>query len=102
MQSGVAFLGTPNPTNMQREQWQKLTPLLRSCSITSKIILVRAELEAHLVANLSKDFKEAEIDVPIVSAFEKKKTKIPGRWFTSERKIVRTTHLSIIRVFWIS
>ena len=86
--SGIIFLGTPHPTYAHPLHWSKLNLILRSTTRLSKTSLAQAELEAAIIANISLRFEEAGIEVPVLSGFESKVTKIPDGLFTSHKLVV--------------
>ena len=88
--SGIVFLGTPHPTYAHRLHWPKLNLILRSTTKLLKKTLVQAELEDAIVANVSLKFEEAGIEVPVLSGFETKPTRIPDGIFTSHKSVVNT------------
>ena len=74
--AGVVFLGTPHPTYKNEKTWPRLGSILRSKSKFSRPIIAEAELEAAIVANVSQRFEEIGLEIPIVSVYEQKKTRI--------------------------
>ena len=88
--SGIVFLGTPHPTYAHRFQWPKLSFLLRSTAKLSKKSFIQAELDSDIIANVSIKFEEAGIEVPVLSGFETKVTKIPDGIFSSLKSVVNT------------
>lgn len=86
--SGTIFIGTPHPTYAKRSEWFKLNLVLRAGLKLSRIRLAHAELEAATVANISRRLEQSRIDEPILSFCEKRKTKIYGRFFVSEKHVV--------------
>jgi hypothetical protein len=50
--------------------------------------LVQAEMEAAIIANASLTFEEAGIEVPVLSAYETKATKINEGMFRSRKLVV--------------
>jgi hypothetical protein len=88
----VVFLGTPHPTYRRQNQWsQQLSLILQSSLKLSKRSLVQAELEAAAVANISLKFEEAGIDVPILSAFELRESKVAIGLFQTRKVLVSKT-----------
>lgn len=89
MNAGIIFLGTPHPTYRQPKLWRRLTPMLSCTTKFSKVNLAQAELEAAIVANISQKFEEAGLEIPVVSIYEEKKTKVGEGWFRSRKELVR-------------
>ena len=99
--SGLVFLGTPHPTFSHRKEWSLLSPNLKFSLNVSKALLAQAEVENAVAANTSKKFQEIGIDLPVLSAYEGKKTKVRGGWINLRRTLVSlvdsiwTTHLTM-------
>jgi hypothetical protein len=89
MTAGIVFLGTPHPTYRQPKMWRRLTPMLSCTAKFSKPNLSQAELEAAIVANISQKFEETGLDIPVVSIYEEKKTKVAEGWFSIRKELVR-------------
>lgn len=53
-----------------------------------KPVLAGAEQEAGIVANVSRMFQETGLEIPILSVYEKRKTKISSGIFKSTKDIV--------------
>ena len=62
--------------------------ILRHCTKVTKAAALQAESEIATIANVSRKFEEADIDVPIISAYETKAVKISGSIFKSHRELV--------------
>jgi hypothetical protein len=86
--SGVVFLGTPHPTYKNEKRWPYLGLILRSKSKFPKVVLAQAELEAAIVANVSQKFEEIGLEIPIISVYEQRKTKIGEGLFRSTTELV--------------
>jgi hypothetical protein len=91
-QSGLVFLGSPHPTYKLKALWPRLNLLLRLTSGFSNLALAQAEHEAGIAANISLKFYELGLQVPVLSAYETKKTKVSGGWFKSRKQVV--SHLT--------
>jgi hypothetical protein len=89
--SGIVFLGTPHPTYENRTNWPVLSHILRATVKLPKASLEQAETEAAIIANVSFKFEEAGIEVPILTAYETKPTKI-NSGMLSPRKMVVSSH----------
>jgi len=88
VQAGVVFLGTPHPTRVHRDRWLSLSLILRACLKVSGGILAQAELEAATIANISEKFQDLDIEVPVLSVFESKKTHIGDNLFKSRKQLL--------------
>lgn len=51
-------------------------------------MLAQAELEAAIVANVSQKFEEIGLEIPIISVYEQRKTKIGEGLFRSTTELV--------------
>lgn len=74
--SGLVFFGTPHPNFNHKEQWFRLGLMLRSHPRISKLMRSQAELEANILAYVTQEFDQIDIDTPVISVFETKATKI--------------------------
>lgn len=62
--------------------------ILRSRATLSTKLLIEAEREATIAANVSMRFEQAGIDITVISAFETEYTKTPKGWFASQKTLV--------------
>jgi hypothetical protein len=88
-QSGIIFLGTPHLTYGKQDLWPRLSLLLRSCAGLTKNAALQAQQEVATVANVCVKFEEAGLDMPVISAFEGKETKVSDGLYRSRRVLVR-------------
>jgi hypothetical protein len=61
----------------------------------SKSLLDQAESEAAIIANVSFKFEEVGIEVPVLTAYETKQTKI-STGILGSRKMVVNNHVSYL------
>ena len=85
---GIIFLGTPHLTFGRQTSWPRMSIILRHCTKIAKAAALQAESEIATIANVSRKFEEADIAVPIISAYETKEVKISGSIFKSHRELV--------------
>lgn len=86
--SGIVFLGTPHLSYRKQNVWKRLGAILQSNSKFAKKLIAQAEDEAAILANVCQKFVETGIDIPILSVYETKKTKIRSSWYSRGKKIV--------------
>lgn len=72
-----------------------MSGILQSSLRPSKRSLIQAELESVVVANVSLKFEEAGIDVPVLSAFEMRESKIGTGFFQTRKLIVSGSHFPL-------
>ncbi|RWA08816.1 hypothetical protein EKO27_g6291 [Xylaria grammica] len=85
----TVFFGTPHPTYSRRTDWFKLIHILGTVLKLSRIQRSQAELEATIVANISKRFEACVTDTPIISIYENRVSKIRIGLLDSEKFVVR-------------
>jgi len=95
LHAGVAFVGTPHPTYKNEKPWPRLGMILRCITKFQKVVLAQAESEAAIVANVSKKFEEIGLEIPILSVYERNKTKISGGLFKSRAKVMVSQIISM-------
>ncbi|KAK7742378.1 hypothetical protein SLS53_004523 [Cytospora paraplurivora] len=86
------FLGSPHPKYARDQDWSgiqsKLSLMLKCCTKLSKESLELANAERKVITNVCSHFQNAGIDVPVISTYETKTTKISSGLFRSRKEIV--------------
>jgi hypothetical protein len=93
--SGIAFLGCPHVTYQNKEFWSSLDSLLKYASRLPKIVLAQAELEISVLAEVCQEFEQANIDVPIISAYETMESHLSASIWRSGKSVVNTISCSL-------
>jgi hypothetical protein len=76
-QSGIVFVSTPHLTYSQPDRWDHLNLVLKSCPGYSKW---QSQNEIATIVNVCAKFDDAQIENPILSAYEGKETKLFEGW----------------------
>jgi hypothetical protein len=76
-QSGIIFISTPHLTYSKPDRWHQLNSVLKSCPGYSKW---QSQNEIATVANVCAKFESAQSEVPILSVYEGKETKVGEGW----------------------
>jgi len=93
--AGLVFLGTPHTTKTWRDNWGSLSLILRDFFRLSGHTLTEAEHESATVVNTSEKFEESASDIPILSVYETKETKIGDSLFRSKKILVSPSSYSL-------
>jgi hypothetical protein len=86
--SGIVFLGCPHVTYDNKDLWPCLSSLLKYVSRLPRIVLAQAELEVSVLADVCQGFEQSDINVPIISAYETMKTRLPARVWQPQKSLV--------------
>ncbi|OBT69736.1 hypothetical protein VE03_00897 [Pseudogymnoascus sp. 23342-1-I1] len=79
--AGVVFFGTPHPKTKEREEWYRLTLLLKLAGDLPKRFIAQSELDANAAATICEDFEQSGLDATVLSIYETNPTKISSiRW----------------------
>jgi len=82
------FLGTPHPTFEKRTNWPQLSRSLAFTKLSTSSIS-QADSDLPKIAHLSTRLHEAGIQVPVLSVYEMKQTKVKSKVpFGSNREFV--------------
>ncbi len=65
-----------------------MSTILRHCTKIETTAALEAQPEIATIANVSRKFEQADIDVPILSVYETKQVKISDGIFKSHRELV--------------
>ena len=82
--AGVVFFGTPHTKKRQTEDWYRLTMLLSLAGRLPKRFVAQSEADANAAAFICEDFEQSGLEVPVLSIYETKPTKV-----RSARRILR-------------
>lgn len=85
--SGVIFLGCPNPSINKPSDLERVMQILKAVSKQPTRLLQRWAEDVAITANISQKFSDAGLEVPILSAYERKVTKL-GRTIFSPRHVL--------------
>ena len=96
MNSGIVFLGTPHPLYIDCSKWARLNLILKSNASISQSFLAEAERDVARMANVSSDFDKLRLDVPIISVYEKKESRIRVNYWRSIKVVVRQSTKSTL------
>ena len=84
---GIIFLACPHSTRTD-EATSRLYSLLQYLDTTDSIRLKISHDDLVSLANASRQFEEIGVQVPILSAFETKETKLKAPFWKPGREIV--------------
>jgi len=87
--AGVLFFGTPHTKIKEPEQWYRLTQLLNFAARLPKRFLAHSEADANAAAIICEDFEQSGLEVPVLSIYETRPTKIrSARWLLKNTVMV--------------
>jgi hypothetical protein len=81
-------MGVPHPTFEKQHEWPKMSLLLKSTTKLGRKEIDRHAQHVHAVARVSQLFESSNIEIPILSIWETKATKINSKFLSSKREIV--------------
>lgn len=86
--SGIVFLGSPHPRLERKEDSRKLGLLLKYSTTLSKSTIETSEQTLTAVTSVSESFDNTKTNVPILSVYEGKGTRVARSRFSRKREIV--------------
>ncbi|OQU94534.1 Tetratricopeptide repeat-containing protein [Cladophialophora immunda] len=86
--AGIVFLGAPHPTFENSQLWSKLPLLLRSSTRLPKSVIGSSIALVSTIARICQSFDEVVPEVPVLSVYEGKATKLPSAFLNSKREIL--------------
>ena len=92
--AGLVYLGTPHPTFDKPQEWSRLSHLLKACTKLSWKAIERSAAQISSTARISRLFDDAGFQLPVLSIYEGKPTKISSKFMGSKREVVSAMFLS--------
>ncbi|MCJ1382282.1 hypothetical protein MMC17_005395 [Xylographa soralifera] len=88
MNAGIVLLGTPHPLYIDCSQWARLHLILKSNTSISQSFLADAGRDVARMANVSSGFDKLRLEVPVISVYESKESRIRVNYWRSIKVVL--------------